>query len=94
MMVDECFEQALRSPHRLAALRSLAMQCLSQGQDKAAVFERFEKVRQALRLAKREQDEDAVMEVMDFLVGWCSPHMQLPPDPTGQPPNPSPATNS
>jgi hypothetical protein len=41
----------------------------------------FEKARQFLREADREKDEDAVMDVMDFLLGWCSPHMQLPPDP-------------
>jgi hypothetical protein len=32
---------------------------------------------QFLREAGREKDEDAVMDVMDFLVGWCSPHMRL-----------------
>jgi hypothetical protein len=31
-----------------------------------------------LRQAGREADEDMVMDVMDFLMGWCSPHMKLP----------------
>jgi hypothetical protein len=33
-----------------------------------------------LRQADREADEDAITDVMDFLVGWCSPHMKLPPE--------------
>jgi hypothetical protein len=36
--------------------------------------------RQQLRQAASEAEEDAAMDVMDFLVGWCSPHMKLPPE--------------
>jgi hypothetical protein len=32
-----------------------------------------------LRQDGRETDEDAVMDVFDFLTGWCSPHMRVPP---------------
>ena len=39
-----------------------------------------ERARQQLRQADRETEEDAVMDAMDFLVGWCSPHMKLPPE--------------
>jgi hypothetical protein len=35
--------------------------------------------RQQLRQAASEAEEDTVMDVMDFLVGWCNPHMKLPP---------------
>lgn len=61
-------------------LHSLALRLLSEGYNKTAILAEFEKVRQQLRQANREADEDAVMEVMDFLVGWCSPHMKLQPD--------------
>jgi hypothetical protein len=91
-MIDECFEQALRSANPLSALVSLAMQSLSQGENDVTILERFEIVRQALRQANREQDEYAVMDVMDFLVGWCSPHMQLPTNPTSQAAAPSSVT--
>jgi hypothetical protein len=79
MIVDDALEQALRSPDSLSALRTLALQDLAQGQPQAVVLDRFERARQQLRLENREKDEDIVMEIMDFLVGWCSPHMELPP---------------
>lgn len=30
-----------------------------------------------LRGSEREADEDKVTDVMDFIVGWCSPHQCL-----------------
>jgi hypothetical protein len=30
-----------------------------------------------LRDAGRDADEDMVLEVMDFLAGWSSPHMKI-----------------
>jgi hypothetical protein len=88
MMVDKPFEDALRSREPLAALRSVAMGFLSEGHEKEAILQRFENVRQALRQADRKREEDLVMEVMDQLVGWCSPHMKLPPDQTREIPAP------
>ncbi len=61
-------------------LRSLALRLHSQGFDGAAIIEKFEGARRQLRLADREADEDAVMDAMDCLVGWCSPQMTLPLD--------------
>ena len=78
MTVDRCIEQALRSPDRVHELRNLAAQLLDEGRPPAAVLDECEKVRRQLRDAAREQDEDAVMDVMDFLTGWCSPQMKLP----------------
>jgi hypothetical protein len=81
MTFDESLEQALRSSEPVSALRALALQLLSGGQRKEAVLALFESARQQLREANRAADEDAVMDVMDCLAGWCSPHMKLPPDP-------------
>lgn len=80
MTFDEALEQALRWPESVNELRSLALHLFSQGHEQAAVLEMFEKARQQLRQANRDADEDAVMDVMDFLAGWCSPHRKLPPD--------------
>lgn len=79
MAVDMRFEQALHSPDRVGALRRLAQSLLDEGNPPAALRAQFEQVRQELRNAAREEDEDAVMDVMDFLIGWCSPHMKLTP---------------
>jgi hypothetical protein len=46
----------------------------SQGQ----IIAKFEEVRRQLREASRDLDEDVVMDVMDCLVGWCSPQVRIP----------------
>ena len=79
-MIDQRLEQALRSNEPVSELRNLALQLFAEGRPREAVLELFELARQQLRTANRETDEDAVMDVMDFLVGWCSPHMKLPPE--------------
>jgi predicted RNase H-like HicB family nuclease len=78
MSSDECIERALRSSEPVNRLRSLAENLFAEGYSNAAILESFEKARQELRSADREADEDAVMDVMDILVGWCSPHMKQP----------------
>jgi hypothetical protein len=77
MALDERFEEALHSSEPVQRLRSLAKSFLAQGLDKTSVFETFEGVRQQLRQVKREADEEAVVDVLDCLVGWCGPHMDL-----------------
>jgi hypothetical protein len=77
MTLEKRFEKALGSSDRVEALRSLVGELSAEGCDKTAILEIFEEQRQRLRSANRESEEDAVMDVMDFLVGWCSPHMKL-----------------
>jgi hypothetical protein len=84
MALKESIEKALESPEPFKELRHLAVQLLSKGQDQTAILAVFEKVRQELRQGNRGQEEDVIMEVMDCLVGWCSPHMKLPPDPQAE----------
>jgi hypothetical protein len=81
-MVDPRIERALRSAEPLNELRGLVLSLMAEGQSRDAVLQLFECARQELRRADREADEDAVTDVMDFLVGWCSPHMKLPPEQT------------
>ena len=78
-MLDERFEKGLGSPQPFEALRDLATHLFEQGIDQPTVLAAFEQARQALREAGREREEDLVMDVMDCLVGWCGPHMRLPP---------------
>jgi hypothetical protein len=58
-------------------LRDLAREKLGQGYPREQLLEDFEYVRAELRDREEEAREDAVMDVMDFLYGWCSPHMRL-----------------
>jgi len=79
-MIDQRIEHALKSSAPVNELREVVLHLLADGQTREAVLELLERARQQLRQADRETDEDAVMDVMDFLVGWCSPHMKLPPE--------------
>jgi hypothetical protein len=86
MNLDPVYEMALSSPAPVEALRALAMNRLAQGHDRSVIAASFEEARRQLRLADREADEDAMMDAMDCLIGWCSPHMVLTPvsDPSEQ----------
>ncbi len=77
MSTEELLEQALASPNPALELRSVIMRLNSQGLTKETLLERLERTRETLREAGRERDEDLVLDVMDFLAGWCSPHMKL-----------------
>ncbi len=79
-MIDKRIQQALTSSEPVNELRNWLLQLLADGQTREAILELLEHARQQLRQANRETDEDAVMDVMDFLFGWCSPHMKLPPE--------------
>jgi hypothetical protein len=78
MEIDAGIQSALKSADPLGALRSLIESLLQQGRTSEAILNLFENNRQMLRKAGREADEDMLMEAMDFLTGWCSPHMKLP----------------
>ncbi len=78
-MMDQRIEQALRANDPVKELRDLTLHLLANGQTRESILNLFERARQRLRQADRETEEDAVMDAMDFLVGWCSPHMKLPP---------------
>jgi hypothetical protein len=77
MTLEERFDAALHSSDRVGALRNLAQSLLDERYLLDTVYAEFEQVRQRLREAGREDEEDAVMDVMDFLTGWCSPHARL-----------------
>src|SRR5579872_3278156 len=79
MAIADVIERALRSPEPFEELRATAAAWFAEGRTEQAVYDLFEDTRAQLRVAGREADEDVVMEVMDCLVGWCSPHQVLKP---------------
>ncbi len=74
---DQLFEDALASAEPLWELRGVVRGLLADGHDRALILSDHERFQLALRTAGREADEDIVLEVMDFVVGWSSPHMRL-----------------
>jgi hypothetical protein len=77
MTAEELVEEALASSRPVPELRSVVLRLNSQGLTKDLILDRLEQTRTKLRAAGREKDEEALMDVMDFLTGWCSPHMKL-----------------
>ena len=71
------FEQALDSVKPLHALRQAAKDELERGAARDGLLAELNELRLHLREEGRTDAEDAVMEVMDALVGWTSPHLVL-----------------
>lgn len=57
--------------------RELAESLLEDGFTHEQLLDAFEHVRGDLRALNRADQEDELLEVMDDLEGWCSPHSQL-----------------
>ncbi len=77
MTIDLEIEQALADSKPLEQMRSLVRQWQSRGERQSAIIDRLEHARLALHAADRDQDEDLIIEVIDFIVGWCSPHFRM-----------------
>jgi HrpA-like RNA helicase len=74
----DAYLAALEEPSPLDALRSVVSHELHERHaDRDVVLGQLEALRGELRRAGRTRDEEVVLEVMDFLVGWCSPHVCL-----------------
>jgi hypothetical protein len=71
------YEEALASTEPVARLREAVAKDLGAGTERDVVYRELDRLRLDLRASGREADEDAVMDVMDFLVGWCSPQQRL-----------------
>lgn len=75
--IAQLFEDALASSEPLWELRGVVRGLLADGHDRNDVLTDFGRFRLVLQAAERAADEDVVLEVMDFVVGWCSPHMRI-----------------
>lgn len=73
----EGWEEALGGDAPTAALRGAVVDARSSGGDKDALLRQLGALRAHLAGSAREDDEDVVLEVMDFLAGWSGPHMRI-----------------
>ncbi len=71
------FDEALHTEDSLHRLVEVVRSLLAQGYEREALVEEFEGFRKLLQEAGREEDEDVVLDVMDSLVGWCSPGARI-----------------
>lgn len=75
--LNDRFSAALCADQPLWALREVARGLLAQSYDRDALIEKLTAYALELRAADREDDEDIVFDVLDFLTGWCSAEMKL-----------------
>ncbi|HMC66059.1 MAG TPA: hypothetical protein VKI65_14065, partial [Gemmataceae bacterium] len=54
------------------------LRLMSECQDAESILDMLEDKRRRLREENRDREEEVVLDVMDFLTGWCSPHMRGP----------------
>jgi hypothetical protein len=64
---------ALRSNEAISALVALVLSWKSKGCDQAEAERRLTQFLSEVRAADPPIQEDPVLDVLDFVVGWCSP---------------------
>ncbi|MBA2447479.1 MAG: hypothetical protein H0V51_05580 [Chloroflexi bacterium] len=77
MKRSERYEQALRSEQPRECLTAVVRDLVTKGGHREAILIELEDLRRILQVEGRDGDEDVVLEVMDFLVGFCSPQMRI-----------------
>ena len=70
-------ETALRMPDPLTALSQVARNMKDAGTSQPEMYAIFNELLQAMQIDGTEQQDDAIRDVMDFIIGWCSPHQRL-----------------
>ncbi len=74
----ERLNEGLRSTNPLASLSNVVRWMLNKVDgNRELVLAKLEEFRIILQNEGRGDDEDRVLEVMDFLVGWSSPHSRI-----------------
>jgi len=80
MTLLEREREALQAPpthtELVLRLRAVVKEALASGVTREAVLADLERLRVELRRDDPER-EDVVLDVMDFVEGWASPHMRL-----------------
>lgn len=70
-------EEKLISDNPFEDLRNLLKTMISQGYDREQLVEELIDFALKLRAENREKDDDLLLEMVDFLTGWCSPSMKI-----------------
>lgn len=78
-LAERLFEIGNNTPpsRLMLPLWGLAKGALAAGYSKEELIEILDELRSQFQERGDEEREDAVLEVMDFLYGWGSPHMKL-----------------
>jgi len=69
--------EALQKSSPIEKLEQIVKDLLGKGYSKESILAEFERFRTTLGTTTGEDYEDVVLEVMDFITGWCSPHKRI-----------------
>jgi hypothetical protein len=74
----DAFEGALRGVDAYAGLRQVVKDLVESGTDREGLRQELEAFRVEFRSkGGREDQDDVVLDVLDDLTGWTSPHRKL-----------------
>ncbi len=75
-MSDELsvLKEALQQSSPIEKLEQIVKYLLNKGYSKENILAEFESFR---KTTTNEDYEDVVLDVMDFITGWCSPHKSI-----------------
>ncbi len=77
MAITDAFHAALASDNQLGGLRRATELELWAGTPRDQILARLEELRADLRARGKDDEDDVVLEAMDFVTGWCSPNVRL-----------------
>jgi hypothetical protein len=70
-------KEALQQSSPMEKLEKIVKDLLSKGYSKESILAEFERFRAEIGTTTDEDYEDIVLDMMDFITGWCSPHKRL-----------------
>lgn len=74
--LDKKLEKALTSQCPVKSIRELITDLLNHGVDRSLILMELDKFR-LNKLQNRESENDVILDVMDYLSGWCNPDAKL-----------------
>jgi hypothetical protein len=73
----EALRRSFKSKQGALASRAIAVSLIDDGLSKESLMDHLKGFRTEFRASGDADAEDIVLEVMDFLAGWCSPKMRI-----------------
>lgn len=80
MTLFEEINRALNSAAPHDTLRSVVLKLVLDGSERSELLKSLGEYRSLQKSVLSEAEDDIILEVMDYLAGWCSPHMKIPPE--------------
>jgi hypothetical protein len=75
--LNKSLQAALETSEPVINFRLSVLKLLDENYERSEIYDVLQVLALSLRKKNKEEQEDIVLDVMDFLVGWSSPHMKL-----------------